>query len=258
MSIRSVLRGARLSAVTLATFTLGAAARAQQPVVPASGASDARPTVAVLYFTNAALVSNADYAPLSKGMAEMLITELAKNPGVRVVERDRLQQLLAEQNLASGDRVDKETAVRLGKILGAHHLLMGSFVIDPKQNMRIDVRSVNTETSQVEYVESIDGKADRMLGMVSDLGAKVNNGLKLPAIPIRVHKVGDSEASRPTSKVDQLRAVMMMSKALEQQDRGDVQGAIALYKQAIDADPSFERPKQLLASLESGPKRQTP
>jgi hypothetical protein len=51
---------------------------------------------------------------------------------------------------------------------------------------------------------------------------------------------------------------MMMSKALEQQDRGDVQGAIALYKQAIDADPSFERPKQLLASLESGPKRQTP
>jgi curli biogenesis system outer membrane secretion channel CsgG len=258
MSIRSVLRGARLSAVTLATFTLGASARAQQPVVPEPGASDARPTVAVLYFTNAALISNADYAPLSKGMAEMLITELAKNPGVRVVERDRLQQLLAEQNLASGDRVDKETAVRLGKILGAHHLLMGSFVIDPKQNMRIDVRSVNTETSQVEYVESIDGKADRMLGMVSDLGAKVNNGLKLPTIPIRVQKVGDAGSSRPTSKVDQLRAVMMMSKALEQQDRGDVQGAIALYKQAIDADPSFERPKQLLASLESGPKRQTP
>jgi len=258
MSIRSVLRGARLSAVTLATFTLGAAAQAQQPVVKDVGTSDARPTVAVLYFTNAALISNADYAPLSKGMAEMLITELSKNPGVRVVERDRLQQLLAEHEVGSGDRVDKETAVRLGKILGAHHLLMGSFVIDPKQNMRIDVRSVNTETSQVEYVESIDGKADRMLGMVSDLGSKVNNGLKLPAIPIRVQKVGDTGASRPTSKVDQLRAVMMMSKALEQQDRGDVQGAIALYKQAIDADPSFERPKQLLASLESGTKRQTP
>src|SRR5437868_12758808 len=158
MSSRSLLR-----AVTLTAAVVAIPVGAQQPVLSQPGASDSRPTVAVLYFTNGALLSNADYAPLSKGMAEMMITELARNPGVRVVERDRLQQLLAEQNLGSGDRVDKETAVRLGKILGAHHLLMGSFVIDPKQNMRIDVRSVNTETSQIEYVETIDGKAERML-----------------------------------------------------------------------------------------------
>ena len=264
MSVRSAVRGARLAAISVATLTLAASARAQQPVVKDVGASDARPTVAVLYFTNGALLSNADYAPLSKGMAEMLITELSRNPGVRVVERDRLQQLLAEQNLGSGDRVDKETAVRLGKILGAHHLLMGSFIIDPKQNMRIDVRSVNTETSQVEYVESIDGKAERMLSMVGELGAKVNAGLKLPAIPVRVpgapgSNVGiASNVARTTSKVDQLRAAMMMSNALEQQDRGNVQGAIALYKQAIDTYPDFERAKVLLASLESGQKRQTP
>jgi len=49
-----------------------------------------------------------------------------------------------------------------------------------------------------------------------------------------------------------------MSNALEQQDRGNVQGAIALYKQAIDADPGFERAKVLLASLETKDKRQTP
>lgn len=271
MSIRSALRDVRLSAVTLATFTFGAAAHAQQPVVKEAGASDSRPTVAVLYFTNGALMGNADYAPLSKGMSEMLITELARNPAVRVVERSQLQQLLAEQNLASGDRVDKETAVRLGKILGAHHLLMGSFIIDPKQNMRIDVRSVNTETSQIEYVESIDGKADRMLGMVTDLGTKVNAGLKLPAIPMRAPGIpggasngnrssaaGATVATRSSSKADQLRAVMAMSNALEQQDRGNVQGAIALYKQAIEADPNFERPKQLLASIETGQKRNLP
>jgi TolB-like protein len=265
MSFRSVLRDAQLRiarlAVSLATLTVAAAgvSGAQQPVVSQPGASDSRPTVAVLYFTNGALMSNADYAPLSKGMAEMLITELARNPGIRVVERDRLQQLLAEQNLGSGDRVDKETAVRLGKMLGAHHLVMGAFVIDPKQNMRIDIRSVHTETSQVEYVESLEGKADRMLGMVTELGAKVNAGLKLPAIPMRVPGTGGANGSgaapainvaRNTSKADQLRAVMMMSNALEQQDRGNVQGAIALYRQAINAYPEFERAKTLLASIE--------
>jgi curli biogenesis system outer membrane secretion channel CsgG len=237
---RAVARPA-LAAVATLTLLAPAASRAQEP---ASGRDD-RPTVAVLYFTNGALVGNADYAPLSKGMAEMLITELASNPRVRVVERDRLQQLLQEQNLGSGDRVDKETAIRLGRILGAHHLLMGAFVIDPRQNMRIDVRSVNTETSQIEYVESITGKADRMLAMVSELGLKVNTGLKLPPMPVRVNP-----AVAPASSPNQLRATMLLSRALERQDRGDTAGAIALYKQALEANPEFTRAKVLLASLE--------
>jgi TolB-like protein len=248
MSAQLARRAARL---VIPALLAAATARAQQPVTAAPGASDSRPTVAVLYFTNGALVGNADYAPLSKGMAEMMITELARNPGIRVVERDRLQRLLDEQTLGGGDRVDKETAVRLGKILGAHHLLMGSFVIDPRQNMRIDVRSVNTETSQVEYVETIDGKAERMLAMVGELGAKINAGLKLPQLAARVPTLPTSAPNGPGGQ-SQFRAVMLMSRALEQQDRGNVQGAITLYRSAIDAYPGLESARVRLASLESG------
>src|SRR5215210_8284707 len=78
---------------------------------------DNRATVAVMYFTNSALVNHAEYEPLSKGIAEMLITELAASPALQVVERDRLQKLLEEQNLAESGKVDKETAVALGRIL---------------------------------------------------------------------------------------------------------------------------------------------
>lgn len=237
----------RFLAVALAV--VAPAAHAQQPLVTPPGTTDTRPTVAVLYFTNGALVGGADYAPLSKGMAEMMITELARNPAIRVVERDRLQQLLAEQNLGSGDRVDKETAVRLGKVLGAHHLVMGSFVIDPRQAMRIDVRSVDTETSQVEYVETVEGKTDRLLPMIGELGVKVNAGLKLPQLPARAPTL---PASNPSSGQSQFRAMVLMSRALEQQDRGNAQAAIALYRNAIDVDPGFERAKVLLASLEGG------
>lgn len=206
-----------------------------------------RPTVAVLYFTNSALVSGADYAPLSKGMAEMLITTLAQNPGVRVVERDRLQQLLEEQNLSTSGRVDQETAVRVGRTLGAHHLLLGAFVIDPRQNMRIDVRAVNTETSQVEYVESVTGKSDRLFDLVGQLGARVNAGLKLPPMPLRVREVG---VNPPPKGAEQFRAVMLMSRALERQDRGDKDGAITLYRSALQEYPGFEQAKVRLAVLE--------
>jgi len=227
---------------------------AQQTTPPSAPAADSRPTLAVLYFTNSALGGGTDYQPLSKGMADMLITDLSQNPGVRVVERDRLQALLEEQNLSTSGRVDQETAVRVGRVLGAQHLLMGAFVIDPRQNMRIDLRAVNTETSQVEYVESVTGKADQLLALVDELGKKVNTGLKLPPVRFRVSAVAVQSTAKPP---EQFRAVMLMSRALERQDKGDKAGAIALYKNALEVDPSFDRAKVRLAMLET-PSATTP
>src|SRR4051812_3264119 len=51
---------------------------------------DRRPTVAVMYFDNGALTNSLDYAPLSKGLADMLVVSLTTNCGIRVVEREQL------------------------------------------------------------------------------------------------------------------------------------------------------------------------
>jgi TolB-like protein len=210
---------------------------------------DRRATVAVLYFTNSALVRHEEYEPLSKGITEMLITELAGSPALQVVERDRLQSLLEEQDLGKTGRLDQQTAVRLGKILGAQHLLMGGFVIDTREKMRLDVRAVSVETSQVEYVETMSGKSEEVLELIARLGAKVRDRLKLPPIASPVAPV-----ETRTSKADQLRAVMLLSRALEENDRGNVTGAMALYRQAIDVYPEYQRARVLLASLESSAK----
>lgn len=233
-------RTTQLSSLLLAAATLTVS------VAPlaAQGSTSQNPTIAVLYFTNGALIDNAAYAPLSKGMAEMLITELAQNKGVRVVERDRLQSLIEEQNLQNSDRVDKETAIKLGKTLGARHMLMGTFVIDPKKNMRIDVRAVNTETSAIEYTESVTGNSDNLLQLVIQLGAKVNAGLKLPAL--KTASVSTPAAKSP----NQFKAIMAMSQALEAEDRKNTSEAVSLYKQAIALNPDFDRAKVRLASIE--------
>jgi TolB-like protein len=136
--VRRTRRALAVAALTL-PMAIGSAG--------AQGTPSTRPTVAVMYFTNGAISNNAEYAPLSKGLAEMMITELSANTNIRVVERDRLQALLAEQDLGATGRVEKETAAKIGKTLGALHMLMGSFVIDPKQRIRMDVRAINTETS---------------------------------------------------------------------------------------------------------------
>lgn len=232
----------------LAASALLGAVLSLSSAAPAAAQDAARPTVAVMYFTNSALVAGTDYSMLSKGLAEVLITELARNTSIRVVERDRLQDLLNEQDLSTAGRVDQSTVVRMGKVLGAGHMLMGTFLIDPKENMRIDVRAVNTETSEIEYVETIEGKADKLMAMISQLGVKLNDGLKLPARPATATKFSESGGKNP----NQFKAMLLLSRAIEEQDKQNVAGAVALYKQAIDANPDFDRAKVRLASLERG------
>jgi TolB-like protein len=229
-------------------WSVAGALAAAAGTAPLSAQDAPKPTVAVMNFTMSALSSNVDYTPLSKGLAEVLITELARNPTIRVVERDRLQALLDEQGLSASGRVDMETIVRTGKLLGAGHVLIGVFVIDPREEVRIDVRAVNTETSEIVYGETVDGKADKLMRMISQLGEKVNAGLKLPARPADATKFVETGGKNP----NQFRAMLLMSRAIEEQDKKNVGAAVALYKQAIEANPDFERAKVRLATLERG------
>src|SRR5688572_4440736 len=133
-------------------------------------AQNNKPTVAVMYFSNGAIgAANKDLEPLSKGIADMLITDLSNNPNIRVVERDQLQKLIAEQKLSESGQVSKETAVKVGKLLGAQHMIFGGFVTDPMGRMRLDARAVNVETSAIEHVESVTDKTDNLMTMISNL-----------------------------------------------------------------------------------------
>jgi curli biogenesis system outer membrane secretion channel CsgG len=232
--------GSRVACVAMLLAT------AVLPVL-APAAQAQKPTVAVMYFTNGAIGNNADYAPLSKGLAEMMITELSGNTGIRVVERDRLQALLEEQNLGAAGRIEKETAAKVGKTLGAQHMLMGAFVIDPKGSMRMDVRAINTETSELEYATSVTGKADQMLSLLADLGRQVNSGLKLPA---RVGSAPSEGVLVGAKGPNQLRSMMLLSRALEAQDSKNTTTAVALMKESIQANPDNSRAKSILASME--------
>lgn len=112
--------------------------------------------------------------------------------------------------------------------------------------MRLDLRAVDVETSKVEYVETVSGKSEDVLALISQLGAKVNQRLRLPPVQSQV-----SPAKTRTSRADQLRALMLLSRALEENDRGNTTGAMALYRQALDVYPDYKRARVLLASLET-------
>jgi len=187
----------------------------------------------VLYFNNGAIGRADEFEPLRKAMADVLITELSRNASLRLVERDRLQSILEEHNLAGIKNIDKETAVRVGKLVGAHHMIFGSFVVDLRSTMRIDARAVDVETGEIEHTETVSDNADNLLALLPALGDKLNSGMKLPPMPDRRGR-DQPPAPRPVD----LRHLITYARAIEAQDNHEKARAIALYREFLQSSPS--------------------
>src|SRR5208282_5616855 len=126
-------------------------------------------------------------------ICDVLITEMTDNPGIKVIERDQLQSILAEQKLVTDKAVDQSTAVKVGKLLSVHHMIYGGFVTDPSGTMVLTLRSVDVETGTIEFVTSATDKTANLLALIHKVAVKTNAGLKLPDIP---KQVGEARAAK--------------------------------------------------------------
>ena len=151
-------RPARLIAL-LIVVVLGreGAPRAERP----AAGKTVKPTIAVLYFDYGG--KKAELEPLREGLAQMLITDLADLPEIRVVERTRLKAVLEEHKLAASGKVDAASAARVGKLLGAHALVLGSF-FDLAGTLRVDARVVEVETGKIRALGRRERAGRRFLG----------------------------------------------------------------------------------------------
>jgi curli biogenesis system outer membrane secretion channel CsgG len=88
-----------------------------------------RPTVALLDFDFGTVQQwwsgNWD---IGKGISDMIVDELVNDGSYRVIERKRLDAILAEQNFSNSERADPSaaTVAKLGKVLGVKYLIVGS------------------------------------------------------------------------------------------------------------------------------------
>ncbi len=63
---------------------------------------------------------------IGKGIADLIVEKLVKTGTYRVIERKAIQKILAEQNFSNSDRVNPDSAAKIGRLLGADAIVMGS------------------------------------------------------------------------------------------------------------------------------------
>jgi TolB-like protein len=216
------------------------------PVTAGAQTPDTRPGLAVLPFTNGGSygAEKEDLDALQVGVQELLLTELAQNNALRVVDRARIRELLEEQGLAASGRVDATTAARIGRIVGARYVVTGGFV-DLNGDFRLDGRIVDVETTEVLKSQQVRGNRNDLFDLLVDLSTRITQDVNLPPLPAEVR-----EARKQLNIPGE--AVALFARAQVWADTGRTDDAIQLYERITQQFPEMSQAKEALRQLRGG------
>jgi tetratricopeptide (TPR) repeat protein len=188
-------------------------------------------TIGVVYFNAEQLPEN--LRPISKGLAEMLVTDLAKVKSLRVVERTQTERLLAELKMSQTAAFDSASAPRLGKLLGAKRILGGDAMELTEGRLRFDPQLVETATGDIDPGKEQIGELAQFFQIEKRIVWDVLKKLNIE--PSLAEKV---ELDRiPT---ESFVAFLAYSRGLDDEDAGRYGDARRQYERAASVDPSFK------------------
>jgi len=176
-----------LAALSLLSLSLVGCAASTATVISSSGpgisasqsvSAEAKPRIAVQPFE----FRSSEGAPgVGAGMADMLTDALFNTGKFTVVERDRVGDLTAEQDLGATGRFNKDTVAPIGQLEGAELLIRGSItsferncsggsiiVASTKEScIGINLRIVDVRTGRVVNATTVEAtSANRGVGLV--------------------------------------------------------------------------------------------
>jgi TolB-like protein len=200
-----------------------------------------KPTVAVLYFSPA--TTDPELQAFAKGFAAIVISDLATHDELKVVERERLEDAIKELQLGESRFADKSSFGKVGKMLGADYLLVGtlaksgntviigSFLMRPESTVvqkgwgKIIVKGDDIISGEDELVRKAAASlAD--LGVTKKAFDPPKKAFKLPDATFKTY-----------------------SKALEAKDKKDKATATKLLGEVVKEQPDFKLAQLDLLSL---------
>jgi TolB-like protein len=258
-------------------------------LAPAAAQSANSPVVAVLVFDNGSFGAGArDYDGIGKGIADVMITDLASSTKVRVVDRTRIQQILDEQKLTKEGAVDATTAVRIGKLLGACYSVYGTYMRGPNGDQMLTVHTTSNETGQLGNAIKEPGKGDNVMELIANASSKFISGMNVSAcagnggarrsgdnapapaaqqqgaqpaaqpapasttVELYSKKINEAELAKLRSVKLDARTMLIYSRALDAKDHKENAKAVTLFKQVKSKYPDFQPAAENLQSLGAG------
>jgi TolB-like protein len=214
---------------------------------PLEAQSD-RPAFAVLPFENAGSYGQdkETFDALELGISATIAGALSGQPGARVVDADRVRRALPSQDTGPARRLDAATASGIAKAVGARYTITGSFV-DFYGKVRLHARLVDAQSGQiVKVVSNDDPKLQdwaQLAAIIQAMSAKLASAAGLRPF---VAEEAAHAAAIPTE------ALVLYSRGLLYESRGDKAKASDAFQQALTAYPAYTQARDGLQRVGGG------
>lgn len=238
-----------LAALCGCRATTGTAARAVEPDAEVSAAMTqeqhaaeiARGTIGVPPFK----WTGADprLTALGFAIADLLVTDLSRSAQLQLVERARLGDVLRETALAAAGRVDSSTAPRVGKLLGASRLILGSLDTLQSGDLRLGVRIADVTTGLLEQALDAQAPLTDLLAAEKIIAFRLFDALGVILSPAERAAVEDAN---PAASLTSLTAY---GRGVQAEAAGDRRRAYEEYQRAGGLSPSFRQANERAAAL---------
>lgn len=206
----------------------------------APAAPPAKPRVAVLYFEPT--VRSDELKVFAKGLASLLIADLSSHDGLTLVERERLEEVIAELKLGEGRFADPGSFAKVGQLLGANYLVVGTLIQGPKQVVLAPrIIEVGTASIVTSFKTFISG--DDVFAGEEEAAKKIAAALEKAGVPASTHP-----APPKTGKLS-LPAATKYAQALDAKDKKDKPTAKKLMAEVVKEQPDFKLAQLDLLSL---------
>jgi len=199
-------------------------------------------TIAVLPMT---IAGDSSLQPLSRGLAELMLSDLAMVRSLRLLERIQVGALLDELKLGQGGRADPSTAARVGRLLRAERMVQGVAAITENGPVRMSATVVRGDgnvrsgaQASGTFKQLLDLEKQLVFGLATELGIQLTEAERQ-----RILRQGTKN----------LAAFLAYSQGLEALDRGDYRAAAAAFAAAVRADPSFQEAHERQQAAEAAP-----
>jgi tetratricopeptide (TPR) repeat protein len=191
--------------------------------------------VAVTGFAN--ITGRPEDAWLGTGLAETVSAGLAGVPGLAVVSRERILEVLRELGL-SADADDPALAVRVGREVGAQGVVSGGYQ-SLGDRIRVTARVTEAATGRVVLHPRVDGAREAIFELQDRLVAELVAGLQ-----------GQLPAARPeeTQSLEAWEACAKGLVNLQAETQESLDRAIVYFQRAVAVDPGYARAHMLLGA----------
>jgi TolB-like protein len=170
--------------------------------------------------------------PLGFGIADLLTTDLTRSPQLKLVERLHTDAILRELALVDEGVTDPKTAPRVGKLMGARRLLIGSIMTTRPGTVRLNARVVDVLSGTVQELTTADAPLDRIIDAEKELALLLFARLDITLTPAQRTLVEQKQTT-------QLTALVAYGRGVDADAHGDVVAALAAYGDAARIDVAF-------------------